>query len=111
MQIECADALYIIQSRDAADSFFYCGPPYVGTSCGHDKGYTDEDYRALLANLSAIKGKFLLSSYPTSILDEFTKKYGWHTIQKELFVTVNLKAGNPKKKIELLTANYPIGDK
>lgn len=108
VQIECADALYIIKSRDHENAFFYCDPPYVGTSCGHYKGYTEADYEALLATLAAIKGKFLLSSYPTSLLDTYSKAHSWQSIKREMFVTVNMKAGNPKRKIEVLTANYPI---
>lgn len=108
IQIECADALYIIQSRDHKDAFFYCDPPYIGSDCGHYKGYTEADYEALLRLLSVIKGKFLLSSYPSEILERYSKKYKWDLIKKELFVTVNIKSGNPKRKTELLTANYPL---
>lgn len=108
VQIECTDALYIIQSRDHQGAFFYCDPPYVGSNCGHYKGYTESDYEALLANLAAIKGKFLLSSYPTALLDSYIKNNGWYTISKEMYVTVNAKSGTLKKKIEVLTANYPI---
>ena len=107
-QIECADALYVIQSRDHKDAFFYCDPPYIGSNMGHYKGYTEEDYEALLKMLSSIQGKFLLSSYPSEILDRFVKKHKWNFIQKEMLVTVNIKGGNPKKKIEMLIANYPI---
>jgi DNA adenine methylase len=108
VQIEHADALYIIQSRDHERAFFYCDPPYVGSNCGHYKGYTEADYEALLRLLSGIKGKFLLSSYPTEILDRFIKEHSWDSIRKELFVTVNAKGGNQKRKTEVLTANYPI---
>lgn len=110
VQIEHADALYIIQSRDHENAFFYCDPPYVGSNCGHYKGYDEEDYEALLRLLSGIKGKFLLSSYPTAQLDAYTSKYGWHSLRKEMFVTVNIKNGNPKKKTEVLTANYPLNE-
>lgn len=61
-QIECADALYVIRSRDAAHSFFYCDPPYFNSDCGHYDGYSEQDFENLLKSLSAIKGKFLLSS-------------------------------------------------
>lgn len=102
------DARYIIESRDHENAFFYCDPPYVGSNCGHYKGYTEADYEALLVTLSRIKGKFLLSSYPTDLLDRYTQTHNWQSVKKELFVTVNMKAGNPKKKIEVLTANYQI---
>lgn len=108
VQIESADALYVIQSRDHEEAFFYCDPPYIGSDMGHYKGYTEEDFRGLLEMLAAIKGKFLLSSYPSDMLNEFIKRNGWYTLKKELIVTVNIKSRNEKKKIEILTANYPI---
>lgn len=111
VSIECADALYIIESRDHKDAFFYCDPPYIGSNCGHYKGYTEADYEALLRLLSRIKGRFLLSSYPSEILERYTAKNHWHSINREILVTVNAKGGNPKMKTEMLTANYPILDK
>lgn len=108
VQIECADALYVIQSRDHRDAFFYCDPPYIGSNMGHYKGYTDADFKGLLEMLASIEGKFLLSSYPSDMLGGFTDHNGWYTLKKELAVTVNIKSGIPKKKIEVLTANYPI---
>ncbi|QJB34924.1 DNA adenine methylase [Chitinophaga oryzae] len=108
VQIECADALYVIQSRDHDQAFFYCDPPYVGSDCGHYKGYTDADYMALLQSLSRIKGKFLLSSYPSPMLDEFVRQFGWHQRKRAMLVTVNTKSRNQKEKTEVVTANYPL---
>jgi len=110
VQIECADALYIIRSRDHEGAFFYCDPPYIGSNMGHYKGYTEADYDALLSLLTKIKGKFLLSSYPSNILNSYIKKHKWSVIKRELLVSVNMKSGNPKKKTELLIANYLLKD-
>ena len=108
VQIESADALYILQSRDHGDAFFYCDPPYIGSDMGHYKGYTDADFRGLLEMLASIEGKFLLSSYPSPMLSEFTQRHGWQCMEKELYVTVNIKSGHPKRKVEVLTSNYPL---
>jgi DNA adenine methylase len=105
-QIECYDALKIIQSRDTDDAFFYLDPPYVGTDQGHYDGYTQEDFDALLSLLAKIKGKFLLSSYRNKALAAFTKRYKWHT--RELKMYKPMTPGH--KKVEVLTANYPIKD-
>lgn len=107
VQLECADALYIIQSRDTTDSFFYCDPPYFNSNCGHYDGYTAEDFEALLRLLSGIKGKFLLSSYPSDLLLKYAKKNGWHMRSVEQAISVN-KGYSGKKKVEVMTANYPI---
>lgn len=108
VQLECADALYVIRSRDSAGSFFYCDPPYFNSDCGHYDGYSEQDFENLLILLSEIKGKFLLSSYPSKVLSAYCKRFKWHTWQIEQLVTVNQKGGNTKRKIEVLTANYPI---
>jgi DNA adenine methylase len=106
-QIECADALYIIERRDGLDSFFYCDPPYFNSNLGHYNGYSEQDFENLLKLLSSIKGKFLLSSYPSDLLAKYTTKYKWHTITIDQRVTA---AGADKKlfKVEVLTANYKI---
>ncbi len=108
VQLECADALYIIRSRDTADSFFYCDPPYFNSDCGHYDGYSEEDFEALLKTLAGIAGKFLLSSYPSDVLKQYSKLYGWRTKVFEQGVSVNSKSGYQKRKWEVLTANFPI---
>jgi DNA adenine methylase len=107
-QLECADALYVIQSRDTEETFFYCDPPYYNSDCGHYDGYSLEDFEQLLQRLSAVKGKFLLSSYPSPILMKYAKEHGWHQWSLESGVSVNKKSGYMKRKVEVLTANYPI---
>jgi len=111
VQIECADALYVIRSRDTKDSFFYCDPPYYNANMGHYDGYTKQDFDNLLDALSKIEGKFLLSSYPSDLLTEYTKKFGWYHKETEMTVSV-AKVGNtkPKRKIEVLTANYDLNN-
>jgi DNA adenine methylase len=108
-QLECADALYVIQSRDTKDSFFYCDPPYFNSDCGHYDGYSIEDFEKLLKTLAMVEGKFLLSSYPSALLTKYAKEHGWHQWSFETGVSVNNKNGGyQKRKIEVLTANYPI---
>lgn len=71
--------------------------------------YNNPDmFTELLELLSSIKGKFLLSSYPSPVLAEFTKRHGWHTQTKVSKVSVAAKDGNQKSKTEVLTSNYPI---
>lgn len=108
VQLENADALYIIRSRDSDQSFFYVDPPYFNSNCGHYRGYTEDDFRKLLLALESIKGKFLLSSYPSKLLEGFTRRNNWQQEQYEQFVTVNIKNGNPKVKTEVLTSNFPL---
>lgn len=108
-QIECRDALYVIRSRDSKESFFYCDPPYFNALQGHYRGYKELDFENLLIQLSEIKGKFLLSSYPSELLATHVKRNKWH--QQKIEMPMALSA-NPKvkvkRKVEVLTANYLI---
>jgi DNA adenine methylase len=107
VQLEAADALYIINSRDDAQTFFYCDPPYPNSDCGHYDGYSMDDFEALLKTLSTVQGRFLLSSYPSEVLTAYTQANGWQSKVFEQGVSVNTKSGYQKKKWEVLTWNYP----
>lgn len=110
VQIENNDANKVIQSRDADDAFHYVDPPYINTDQGSYSGYTEADYKRLLDTLMGIKGKFLLSSYPSEILNEYIAKNGWYTkeFNKPLSASKPKNGEKRKRKIEVLTANYPI---
>ena len=108
VQLESADALYVIKSRDTTDSFFYCDPPYIGSDMGHYDGYSEQDFNNLLKVLSKIKGRFILSSYPNHDLKTFTTRFKWHSKVFEQGVSVAAKSGYLKRKWEVLTANFPI---
>lgn len=105
VQLECADALYIIKSRDTSESFFYVDPPYFNSNCGHYDGYTESDFEELLKLLTQVKGKFMLSSYPSQLLKSYTDSQGWKTTSVEQIVSVN-KGSTGKKKTEVITTNY-----
>lgn len=104
VDIECNDALKIIKSRDSSETFHYIDPPYFNSDCGHYKGYTEQDFKNLLECLQGLKGKFLLSSYPSELLQGYTDKNDWfvHSIQKKVAVTKH----TDKLKTEVLTGNY-----
>jgi DNA adenine methylase len=104
VDIECNDALQVIKSRDSESAFFYVDPPYFNSDCGHYKGYSKKDFIALLDVLSNLKGKFLLSSYPSDVLTEYTLKNGWRVLEKESKVAVSHLID--KTKVEVLTGNY-----
>ncbi len=107
VQIECRDALKVIEANDTPESFFYVDPPYVGACQGHYDGYTQEDFNALISLLSKIKGKFLLSSYRNEVLTQAVKLHGWY--QVEIKVNSNPTGSDKSRvKVEVLTANYPI---
>jgi DNA adenine methylase len=61
--ISCNDALSVIKQWDSPQTFFYCDPPYPGTDCGHYKGYSVDDFKALVKTLDECQGSFILSNY------------------------------------------------
>jgi DNA adenine methylase len=107
-EIEKSDALNVIKTRDSKESFFYCDPPYFNAGMGHYKNYSEQDFENLLKLLSTIKGKFLLSSYPSDLLSKYIRKHKWQTKEIEMPLSVIAKYNSGKKKTEVLTANYKI---
>lgn len=63
VHIEHVDALACIKNWDSPDTLFYVDPPYPATDQGHYKGYTAEDFAALVETLDGIQGSYLLSCY------------------------------------------------
>ncbi|MGC4129260.1 MAG: DNA adenine methylase [Bergeyella sp.] len=111
VDIESVDALAVIKSRDTPESFFYIDPPYIAdtkVNQGHYSGYTEKDYIALLGVLETIEGKFLLSNYPSDILDKYIRRNNWYALEKERKITADKNSGKRKSKTEMLVANYPI---
>lgn len=106
VEVENNDALKVIKSRDTAKSFFYCDPPYYNSNCGPYNGYSISDYTLLLKQLAVLKGKFLLSSYPSPVLDTYVAKHKWHQVSVKKKIAVSAAATHDKT--EVLTANYSI---
>ena len=109
-QIEANKADKVILSRDTEETFVYADPPYINSDQGHYGGYSEDDFRRDLDALSKIKGKFLLSTYPSDVLDEYIEKHGWYSKSIEMVRDSgnNAKRSTVPRKTEVLTANYPI---
>lgn len=104
--IFCRDALRVIESTDTPTTFHYVDPPYYNADMGHYGGYSVEDFERLLKTLNQIKGKFLLSSYPSELLQEYTEKSGWHTISIDMTKSSGAGLGSTSHtKTEVLTLN------
>jgi DNA adenine methylase len=101
--IFCRDALDVIRKVDREDAFHYIDPSYFQSDMGHYGGYMREDFVALLETLATIRGKFMLSSYPSDILREYATRYGW----KMMEFTLPRSVGGGVKT-EVLTLNYDV---
>lgn len=102
------DAVDIIRRVDRPNAFHYVDPPYFKSNQGHYKGYTEADFTRLLDQLTEVKGRFLLSSYPSEVLTRYTAQNGWHTRT----IVQNVGAGHVvgKCKTEVLTMNYDLAE-
>lgn len=82
IQIECRDAIDILQEWDTDDTTFYCDPPYILDTRNKKKYYAvepgDDYHRQLVDVLLQVRGGVVLSGYDHPIylrlLDE-----GWWT--------------------------------
>lgn len=108
VQISCRDALQVIKERDSIDTFFYLDPPYPGTNQGHYSGYTWENLEELLTLLTAVKGKFMLSNYPSEMISKYSEENNWPT--KQIFYKKDscLVQDRKAQKTEILLMNYEI---
>jgi DNA adenine methylase len=97
------DAIDVIKKTDTQETFHYVDPPYFNSDMGHYGGYSKGNFKDLLNTLSEVKGKFLLSSYPSDILNEYVKRNNWKVIELDL-----PRAAGGGRKTEVLTLNYDI---
>ncbi len=103
--IENDDAIKILRSRNVKDAFHYQDPPYINTYQGHYAGYAEEEYLKLLNfNQEECRGKFLLSSYNSDMLQDYIERNGWNKME----ISKRLQASNKRNigKVEVLVWNY-----
>lgn len=96
--IFCEPAASVIQREDDEHSFFYCDPPYLLETRVARNSYsfemTDTQHSELLAILGQIRGKFILSGYPSRLYNDFAKRNGWN--RKDILI--DNKASSQEKK-------------
>lgn len=110
VEIRNQDALQFIKELDSPKTLFYCDPPYLHETRSTTKEYgeyemTVEDHERLLQTLAKIKGKFVLSGYPSKLYAKWAKKRKWRSVCK----VIDNKASSAKtkqKKHETLWMNY-----
>ena len=104
--IENDCAMKVIARYDTTDTFHFIDPPYFNSNCGHYDGFNATHMEQLLQLIGNIKGKFLLASYPSELLNKYITQNNWHTWSIEKKVAVSKVV--TKSKIEVLTSNYPL---
>jgi len=103
------DALEIIRTQDGPGTLFYLDPPYLHETRVATDAYahemTLEQHRELLTLLLGVKGRFILSGYPSELYDEFARKRNWG---RKDFALANHASGGKAKRvmIECLWMNF-----
>jgi DNA adenine methylase len=95
VQIECQDALTILERWDSPDTLFYLDPPYVwSTRSQKSKGrkqyeheMEDSQHRDLLDFCLKAKGMIILSGYDSELYTEALAGAGWYYETEEAFAT------------------------
>lgn len=110
VQIECRDALDILQEWDSPETVFYCDPPYILETRKKQKYYAiepgDDYHNELVDVLIGVRGMAVLSGYDHEIYyrlldhgwvtDEYGAKGNMEVVQKE---------GNKQKRVEIVYRN------
>jgi len=75
-------ALDVIRSEDGEATLFYLDPPYLPETRAarevYDLEMSEADHRELLALLRSVKGKVILSGYPSRLYDEALASWTRH---------------------------------
>jgi len=106
--VESLDFKELIEKYDGKNSYFYLDPPYFKTEnyySNHDFG--KDDHERLANVLNKIEGKFSLSYYDFSLLNDWYPKDKFIWKEKEFSKAAAASKGKPQNKsIELLIMNY-----
>ena len=97
------DACEVMAGHDAPETLHYVDPPYVFSTrsdgaADYAHELTDDQHRDLLAFLPTMKGKVMLSGYPSDLYDNALQ--GWRRIQRKHL------AYGAKDRIEVLWLNW-----
>lgn len=88
VEVRNQDATKFIQELDSPETLFYCDPPYLhetrSTTGEYRHEMTFQQHHDLLVQLSAIKGKFILSGYRSELYDAISKSEEWRRVDFDL---------------------------
>lgn len=81
-------AIEVIRKHDGPQTLFYLDPPYMHETRVTTGEYSHEmdeaDHIELLDVLSTIKGRFILSGYPSRLYDDSAIEFGWRHVDFDL---------------------------
>lgn len=111
-RVEVRNLLFgrFLKQYDHERAFFYLDPPYLHetrSTGGGDYQYemTEGHHSELLRLLGGLKGKFMLSGYPSAFYAQAQAEHGWRHVEIEIDNKASSRADKPKQ-IECLWMNY-----
>lgn len=110
VQIECRDALDILEEWDTPDTVFYCDPPYILDTRSQRKYYAiepgDDYHNRLVDVLLGVRGAVILSGYTHPIYRRLTGE-GWWTDEygAKAAMQVVEKGGAKQRRTEIVYRN------
>jgi DNA adenine methylase len=104
------DALEVIRGQDGPRTLFYLDPPYLHETRVTTGEYAHEmdagDHAALLDCLGGLRGKFILSGYPSALYESYRARHGW--TRTDIDIANHAAGGTSKRRmVECLWTNYP----
>ncbi len=105
-----SDALSLIRQQDGPETCFYIDPPYMHGTRETTQDYqhyemTDAMHHKLLCLLCDVRGKFLLSGYPSELYEDFRLERGWKRHEFQIANNASSKASK-EIKTECVWTNY-----
>jgi DNA adenine methylase len=113
-QIFNRDANRILENMDRPEAFHFIDPPYFQANMGHYDGYSEQDFETLLKTCEKLEGKFMLTTFPSPILEKYRRRNKWYQFQikmKSSAKTGNNQTGKASFKVEVMTMNYKPSNK
>lgn len=103
------DALDVIREQDGPRTLFYLDPPYLHETRASTDTYahemTESQHIDLLAALTGLEGRFLLSGYRSDLYDTAARVHGW--TRHEFEIPNHAAGGKAKRKmVECVWCNY-----
>jgi len=101
-------AIDVIRTEDTCDTLFYLDPPYLPSTRESRDVYqhemTEENHCELLAVVAKVKGKVILSGYPSKLYDDALAGWEKHTFD----LPNNAATGDRKRRMtECVWCNFP----
>lgn len=104
--IENKDAIDVMRQHDTADTLHYVDPPYLHATRNMRRGnaayeceLTDAEHERLAKALHSMKGKVILSGYPSPMYDDYLYR-DWRRLERPAL------ADGARKRTEVLWMNF-----